>query len=475
MNRALTYTNRTLVKTLIILTSLISIPAAAQPAPPPAPAANVGGNSGSNNQNQNDFDSKLAFCQQNPSARMCEDLGIASGNSCEGTARAKYDEAKRNIAKSCSAAGIGGNAQDCAEQVMSCDTAMSTQDFNSMAVLSQVVGVQLDAGTSSGCPQLSGKDFYTEKRTIDDQMDDINKELAQLEKDKAAAEKEFNEKMQEVQKEIREAQKELEDEKLKISEETRQQAADFAEQQASTRSDVRKKNMDLLQLKGKLIKSDRERAINLIKLSESATKRACTGAIKELRDKILKPGSKISVKDARAANKELSQSFDDCMKNFDQQRATLNESYRQEQEELNTQIAQLQSDIDDIEGQLELASNQLKEMEADAKTRKNTAEQNLVKMMQEAQQKMTAAQDNLKKEMAAMTQEQNSLKGRLTKLSNELALLGPTPADRSSEDSPKKALANISPELDIINDYEDACGKPADRRRTLRQQQRGAR
>lgn len=469
MNRALTYTNQTLVKTLIILTSLISIPAAANPSAPAAPAANAGGN---NQQNQSDFNSKIEYCKQNPSARVCEDAGITTGSSCGGYAYDKYNEAKRSIAKACSAAGFGGNAKDCADQVMSCDTAMATQDFNSMAVLSQVVGVQLDAGTSTGCPQLSGKDFYTEKRSIDDQMDDINKELAQLEKDKAAAEKEFNEKIQEVQKEIREAQKDLEDEKLEIAEESRQKAADFAEQQASTRNDVRKKNMDLLKLKGQLIKSDRDRAINLIKLSESATKRACTGAIRELRDKLLKPGSKVSVKDARAANKELSQSFDDCMKNFDQQRATLNESYRQEQEELNTQIAQLQSDIDDIEGQLDLASNQLKEMEADAKTRKNTAEQNLVKMMTEAQQKMTSAQDNLKKELAAMTQEQNSLKGRLTKLSNELALLGPTPADRSSEDSPKKAMANIAPELEIISDYEMNCGTAADRAKAAREQRR---
>lgn len=394
------------------------------------------------------------------------------GDPCGKAARDSYREAKRKIGEACGAAGFGAN---CYEEVMSCEDSLGSQDFNTMGVLGQVTGMPLDSlNSSSQCPQLSGKDYFSTKKEIEADIKDANNDLADLEKEKADIEKDFNTEMQDIQKEIREAQKELADEKLKINEDSRQQKADFAKQQAETRNEVRKKNMDMLQLRGKMIKSDRDKATKMLQLSEGSTKRACMSAVKKLRDDLLKPGSKISIKDATALKAEINSSFDDCMKNFDQQRAALNETYRQEQSELQTSIDQLQSDIDDMENQLKLASSQLSEMEADAKSKQSTAEQNLVKMMQEAQTKMQASQQNMQKRLTAMSTKQGTIKQRLFKLNNELMALGPVPADRGSEDSPRKAMGKISAETEVIQEFEATCMPDKGKRKTKTPGSKGA-
>lgn len=389
----------------------------------------------------------------------------SASDPCGTEANRLYKEAKKELAEACSKAGFDGR---CSEQVLECSESMGSQDFNTMGVLGQVTGIPLAGLGTSSCPQLSGKDYFSRKKEIDSELKDTNSDLADLGKEKADIEKDFNTEMQDVQKEIRDAQKELADEKLKINEEKRQQISDFSKQQSETRNEVRKKNMDLLQLRGKLIKSDRDKVTKMMQLSEASSKRACMGAVKDLRDKLLKPGERVSISTARSAKSELTAAFDDCMKTFDQQRSAMNETYRQEQAELNETIGQVQSDIDDMENQLKLATTQLAEMEADAKKRGETAEQNVVKMMQEAQQKMLSAQENMKKNITALSNKETTLKQRLASLNNELMMLGPVPADQSSEDSPKKAMGSVQNETETIEDFEASCGTPSERIKSKR-------
>lgn len=380
---------------------------------------------------------------------------VATEDICGKSARDSYKEAKRKIGEACADAGFGGN---CYNDVLDCSESFGSQDFNTMGVLSQVTGISLDAAAgTSNCPQLSGKDYFTAKKEIESDIKDANDELADLEKEKSDMEDDFNKEMQEIQKEIREAQKDLEDQKLEISQEKRERLSDFNKQQAETRAEVRKKNMDMLQLRGKLIKSDRDKATKMLQLSEGTTKRACTNAVSEMRDKYLKAGSRLSIKEARKLKTDLTASFDDCMKNFDQQRGSLNETYRQEQSEIQATIDQLQSDIDDMENQLKLAQTQVSEMETDSKKKQTAAEENLTKMMQESSTKMQASQQTLQKRLAALNQKQTTVKTRLTKLNNELMALGPVPADRSSEDTPKKALSKISAEIETVEGFESQC------------------
>lgn len=363
-------------------------------------------------------------------------------------------EAEKRINESCAKAGFG---RSCLTEIFNCEEALESapEDYRFVDnILQTATGLPIHRDEQkSRCPQMSGKDYFTEQKRINEKMEDHEEKLADLEKEKAKIEKEFNEDMQETQEKIREAQKDLEDNKLKINEEKREQISQFGERQSQMNDQIRKLNAEMITRRGEAIALDRRLATELIAISDTSIQSICMQAVRKMRDETEKAvGPANTFARARQRKTLLIEEFDKCMASMRQKRLETHETHRQKTEETENRIANIQSEIDDMENQMKTSSTQLAEMEADAKKKVQTAEQNLYQQMNEAQMKMKASQANTQKQLQALAQQQMSLRGRITKLSNELAALGPVPSTRSTEAAPKAVMADVESSIATIND-----------------------
>lgn len=385
----------------------------------------------------------------------------------------------KDLNKSCSEAGLG---KDCAEKATACADASGEEPQDSITALTEAAGLgqysaaikTATAGNKSkdeegnSCAKYSGKDYYETKKKSEEDLDKVAEDLAKLTEEKAKLQKDFAKELQDIQESVTKAQEELEAQKLKIKDSKRERIANFQNTQNQQKDQLRQKNMSILKIKGDIINSDRDKAMKLVALTDASGKRTCMNEYNKARASYQKTSTSSTsnhLASASAKKKDVIAVYTDCIAIFQQQRVALNESKKQEMDTLNAQLANLQSEVDDLTGNMELSANQLNEMETDAATEQSQAEQKVIKFMQTAQQKMLSAQQELTTNVQALTQKETALKTKQNRINNSLMTMGPIPKSRSSKSTAVDVVGEVESLSETLADakkaQKEACSSTA--------------
>ncbi len=376
-------------------------------------------------------------------------------------------KASSELNKKCGEASL---KQECQEEAKSCSQASGKDAYNSIGRFAEAAGFSqysqaLDTAFSGDektenkvCAKYSSKDYATEKKDVTKDLEKVAEDLADLTRKKAKLQKDFATEMKDIQKKVDDSQEELEKQKLKIKDNKRERIASFQNQQNQQKEQLRQKNMSILKVKGDIITADRDKAMTLAALTDAAGKRACLGEYNKARANYnTKTGSSSTsnfVASSSAKKNDLIAIYTDCMAIFQQKRVALNESAKQKMDTLNSQLANLQSEVDDLTGVMELASNQLAEMEQDAAKEQSQAEQKVIKLMQTAQQEMLTAQQDLNSNLQALAQEESNLKSKQNRLNNTLMTMGPEPKS-GAKSTPESIASEAGALADDLSEAEE--------------------
>lgn len=460
MNKVLDSKNRTLVKIVITSCTFLSLSAHAQNPPaapantaPPqtntAPPVNQGYGGGVDSGTLKEID------ERNRRERFCEDV------------KNRRERAQSKLSELCRKSGLGGG--NCESKSLRCAEVTSGESFDTLDAIGQALG--LPAGSTqtaaNSCPQLSGKDYFSEKDRIQKEIKDIERDLADLNDDKAEVQDKYNQDMLKMQEDLSKAQEDYKKLESQLDEEERERIAAFNEAQNSAKERMRQIGSEILELQGQLVQAQRQRAIELNALSDSAGKRKCMTEVNKMKADYEKTYAKNSfsssnhIAQAKKKREELIDFYNTCMNDFNQQRIALNEKNRSAQEKLEKSIRDKQSSLDEVENSLNLASTQLEEMKQSTMKKKSNALQAVVDMGTRMQQQMQAAYTKLQENLKTISSKTASLTSALNRANASLMTLGPAPTSRGSEYAPAEVSSEIGDQAGIIADTEDdyaSCG-----------------
>lgn len=368
----------------------------------------------------------------------------------------RINDEVRKIAEACRKAGMGGGS-NCVSRALRCGEASGEDAFDTTAAFTAALGAAgintSGAAGPNACLQMSGRDYFTEKERIEKEIKDLEKELADLEKDKTEKQRDYDKEIQDLQEELTKAQEEFKAKELEISAEEREQIAQFQESQRQAAENMRKGATEILTLRGQLIASQRDKALQLLARSEEAGRRACNKAVRDARaayQNVSGSGTGSHVQRATQKKRELLQIYSDCMSSFEQQRIALNESKRQEEAMLNDRINNAQSNMDEIQNSLNSAAANLEELKAAATKKKNDALQAVIDLGKRNQEKMQAANTRLQQDLQTFARQTASLQAALNRANQSLLTLGPVPRSRGTEYSEAEASSEIEASINNI-------------------------
>lgn len=461
MNKVLDSKNKTLVKIVVIGWTLLSLTANAQnppatPARTAPPQTNVapGPNQGYGGY---DADTLRDIDERNRKERRCEDV------------KNRREKAQSRLSELCRKSGLGGGTGSCESKSLRCAEVTGGDSFDTMEAIGIALGLPPGStqAAANSCPQLSGKDYFSEKDKIQKEIKEIERDLADLNDDKAEIQDKYNQDMLKMQEDLAKAQEDYKKLEQQLEEEERERLAAFNEAQNSAKERMRQIGSEILELQGQLVQAQRQRAIELNALSDSAGKRKCMAEVNKLKQDYEKTYTKNSfsssnhIAQAKKKREELINFYNTCMNDFNQQRIALNEKNRSTQEKLEKSIRDKQSSLDEVENSLNLASSQLEEMKQSTLKKKSTALQAVVDMGTRMQQQMQAAYTKLQENLKTIASKTASLTSALNRANVSLMTLGPAPTSRGSEYAPSEVSGEIGEQAGIIADTEDefiACG-----------------
>lgn len=372
---------------------------------------------------------------------------------------------RKAISDACKEASLG-STESCVEKTQSCGEASSADSYDSIGSFAKVLGVPsevtsaLDPAFGNACPQMSGQEFFAEKERLEGDLKDTKQDLDDLDNDRADIEADFNDEMIKIQETLTKANEDLKEKKLKISQDNRERIAEFNNTQNQAKEELRKKGSDMLRLRGQLIQSQRDKTLRLLAMSESSGMRACEKAANDVKKGYSSSGTgnmSQTIKDGKKKKEELIKIYKDCMASFDQQRIALIESKRQEQDELNNQINNLQSSMDEIQNTLNLADTQLKEIQGSATKEEADAIQSVIDLGKRSQEQMQAANQKMQTKMQALAKKTQTLTEAVNRITNNIQALG-TPPERSSSSAPRQISSAISSAYENIEDIKAEFG-----------------
>jgi hypothetical protein len=386
------------------------------------------------------------------------------------------NKAYNDMMTACGNGSLGGSADECFKKAVTCDVVSKDESFDSDAALNNAVNSILTSaglsqaanlgtnksGATSKCPQYTGADYKQRKKDLQDKINDLQKQMTDAQKDLSQQQKDTQKEIQDIQDDITKAKKEENEQKAKMDDDMREKIADFNKTQNDTKNQMRQNSLNMLQLRGKLVESQRKQAMDLLKLNDSATKAACVKAAQDSYSKFQSTANSMSMSfQQRSYNKQvvLSQ-YNDCLKTFDQQRQATIEQYRQEQQTLTQSISQAQSEQDDIQNSLNLAQTQLTDIQNQNTSQKQQLDQDLIQQMQSAQNKMQAAQTNFQQQQQIATQKNQQLQQQLNQATNDLNNLGPEPSSDATTTA-KTASSIVSGKVQTLDAYVEKCCPPS--------------
>lgn len=367
-------------------------------------------------------------------------------------AKNKYDQAEIKIGEACKKAGH--DQRTCLTQAKSCGAAAEELTFNTIDAFTPLMGIPQGTlnGLANACPQYNGRDYFAEKDKLQKEMQDTEKELAELNDDKAKLQDEYNKEMQDLQEALTKAQEDLKKKNLELEQQDRERVAQFHASQNAAKEELRKHGSDLLRLRGDLIKSQRAKTKAMADLTNETIEGACMAEVEKLRASYSAAPRKKNgniFRDTKAKNKAITARYNSCIEKFNQAKLEINETAKSEQDRLNRDISNAQDKMDEIQNSLNLASSQLEEIKTATAKEKNDAMQSVIDLGTLTQQKMQAAYVKLQENLKTLAAKTASLQSALNRTNMALMSLGPVPK-RGADLTISEASSDIDAQVGVL-------------------------
>ncbi|WP_413585712.1 hypothetical protein [Bdellovibrio sp. HCB274] len=441
----------------LVISTLFSLSAGAQ-------SQNSNSNSNNSNNNNNNGGNYSNYSQ----ALECRDY------------RNQYQDAKRDLSKLCRDAGVGSGCED---KVASCSSdAGADGQLNLYSTAATALGTDNALGTAlgvmgqgggggAGCPQYSYQDYFSKKDKYTDDLDKTEEDLAGLSDTKAEIQEDFNKEIADLQEDLNKAQEDLQEKKLQLEDDERDRVASHQKMQNDSQDSLEELGTQLLDLRGKVITAQRDKALQLIGMTDASAKRACTKAVSDEKTRMAKENSLgglssgTMISKAKRQKQDLIAIWNDCMTVYEQKRQALMESKTQELTMLDDQIKNVQNKMTRIDDSLTLAESQLEQIKAQSKTKGEQAEANLTKLMQNIQNKMTAAKQKLEQKLTTVATKTQQYGEKVNRLNTQISQLGVAPPSGATTTASAISgeMADKQNEIDELKTYVDsACGGGTD-------------
>ncbi|WP_374031716.1 hypothetical protein [Bdellovibrio bacteriovorus] len=368
-------------------------------------------------------------------------------------AQSEIREARSKISEACRKAGLGSET-GCTEKAMACSDTLGTESFDTTDAIGTLMGLPAGADIGGSCPQMNGRDYYDEKKRLETEIKDTQKDIAELADDEAEIKETFNTTIQELQQALTDAQQELEETKTSLDEQEREKISEFQASQNAAKEKLREYNSKIIALRSEMTNAVREKATKMLELTAETSKYACNQEYTKAAEsygKVNATSNKSHISKAKAQKAAALDAFNKCMNRFQQARISLNEQSAAKMESINDQIRNAEASTDELNDSLNLASTQLDQMKADTTKRKTQAEKKVTDLMTLTQNKMQAAQENMQTKLKALATKQQSYTEALNRANNSLMTLGPAPK-RSAEYTAADASAEIDAQTNNIKE-----------------------
>lgn len=369
--------------------------------------------------------------------------------------RSDRTAALNKLSEACRKAGLGGG-DGCREKALACSETLGTDSFDTTDAIGTLMGLPAGSNIGGSCPQMNGRDYYDEKKRLETEIKDTQKDIAELADDEAEIKETFNTTIQELQQALTDAQQELEETKTTLDETEREKISEFQASQNAAKEKLREYNSKIISLRSEMTNAVREKATKMLELTAETSKYACNQEYTKAAEsygKVNATSNKSHISKAKAQKAAALDAFNKCMNRFQQARISLNEQSSAKMESINDQIRNAEASTDELNDSLNLASTQLDQMKADTVKRKSQAEKKVNDLMTLTTNKMQAAQENMQTKLKALATKQQSYTEALNRANNSLMTLGPAPK-RGVEYTAEEASSEISAQTEIIAEIE---------------------
>jgi chromosome segregation ATPase len=150
--------------------------------------------------------------------------------------------------------------------------------------------------------------------------------------------------------------------------------------------------------------------------------------------------------------KELTDTFNECMSQFDTQRNALIAKTDEAVAEKQMQIDSAQSSIDNANQMLSSLQAQEQQQKQDDATELSNEAQTVNQKMARAQERMKSLADTASKKSQALNEKQQYYQKKSSTLSNAIANLGPVPEDESSTMKLSEVQGKYAAWLEAVNE-----------------------
>lgn len=321
-------------------------------------------------------------------------IGATSTARCD-TLAEKYFDARKKANEQCGRLeGKTENNQSCLERARKCEEGMSTDPKDNSQLLNSVFGAYastkgLPNGNQQfsqpinippGCALEDDDKEETSKEKIQDKIQKLNEDIADLQKEQKEVDKELSEKKDKVTEDIQKLQEEIDKNKTDRQTEDQKKAADIAK---STLNAEKTQSKALLDIDAK------NREINQVKLSaqskvlqysDTNLLLACKSQIEEKKKSLIAANKGKGSKGTSEVKNILQAFADTCIQ-------SAKASRKQELQTLQDKIAQLNSDIAEKNKDIEQSKKTIKQEQANLDALKSISDQAEQKELQMQQSK----------------------------------------------------------------------------------------
>lgn len=381
-------------------------------------------------------------------------------------------EANNSIKEACSKAGLK-SANRCLEAALTCDEDVEDEPVSGRYGLTQAVAtitgqtIPETYGSDGSCPQYSGQDYADKKKDIDDDIKEINEDLADLTKEQGEIKAQYSKDIQEIKKDINDSQAELEKQKKALSAEQRADLEAKQKEQAQNAETLEQLGMSKMDLENKLTQAQIDQATELIKYSDSAVSVECLKQAQEYKASVKAlykrgTGSGSLVMAGKGINTAAAAKAKACVATFQKARIKIMTAGESQQKLLRAQIESTANKIANLRVQIETATANFATTQTEQTAAQTDAENQVIKKMQLAAEEMQSLATKLQDDGAAIAQKQQNLKQALLRANNRLSELtaGGTPRS-GSQQSVAEASATIGSDVEtvksIIEGFGDKC------------------
>lgn len=401
----------------------------------------------------------------------------SSGLSCSNKL-ATAQTARENISKACSEGSLGS---DCISRAVVCakvtrkeildikesDTGLTLAN-SVLAGLGMSSAVNIDTTKkrkntdleeNSDCPQFSGADYESRKKDLKEELVTINKDLTEIDKELATAQKSADKELSDITKETQEAQKKANESKQDRDKDIMREIQTYSENKVQMRDNIRKQYVKLINLRAEPRRLRTKEQADLAAINDGQAKKACAVAANKIYEANFADFQRSrSLTKRKNIKREAIQYYRDCMEQMNDRRQSIIQEARTAKQTANTLVSQAEEELGDMTQRMTESDTDLAKIEKNKKLADDQAVQSLLKELQSAQTNMATIVTAQQKKIAEAAKRKADLQEKLNAKTNEQNNLG-TPPDSDAKMSSATAGKTITTNMETIAGYIKLCCK----------------